>query len=544
MQTKNDQTEVLIIGGGIAGITTALELLDNNQKVMLIDRDSEENFGGLAKDSFGGMFFVDSPQQRKSGIKDSPAQALKDWYSTAEYDAVDYWPKAWAKQYVYNCTTYVQKWLSNKKIKFFPVVHWVERGLKKQGNSVPRFHMVWGTGFELIRVLVKNLKSHPKAALNLTLKFGYKAEDLIYDGTKVQGVSGVIEATDQPFEIKADSTVVAAGGMGGSIQKVKQHWYKPWGEPPKRLLNGLKPTIDGSMIDAVEKVNGNTTHLDLMWHYAAGIHHPRPKFEGQGLSMVPPKSALWLNYKGERIGPEPLVTGYDTRFLVSQVAKQKKKYSWQVLNMKIAMKEFAISGAEFNPAIRDKKFLKFLLTILFGNKALVNDMIDNCIDFVTADSIEELAKKMNTLEGTDDVDVEVLKAEINNYDTEIDKGKNNFTDGQLLRIAKAREYKGDKARTCKFQKINDPKAMPLIAIREFIITRKTLGGVQTDLQCRVLQTDQKSTISGLYAVGESAGFGGGGMHGKGALEGTFLGGCVLTGRIAAATISGINLITD
>jgi predicted oxidoreductase len=210
--------------------------------------------------------------------------------------------------------------------------------------------------------------------------------------------------------------------------------------------------------------------------------------------------------------------------------------------MKIALKEFAISGAEFNPAIRDKKFLKFLLTILFGNKALVNDMVENCIDFVTADSIEELARKMNALEGNDDVEVEKLKEVIKRYDSEIDKGKEHYTDGQLLRIAKAREYKGDKARTCKFQKINDPKALPLIAIREFIITRKTLGGVQTDLQCRVLKTDEKTPISGLYAVGESAGFGGGGMHGKGALEGTFLGGCVLTGRIAAATISGRKLI--
>ena len=544
MQSINYQTDVLIIGGGIAGITTALELLESDKKVMIIDRDAEESFGGLAKESFGGMFFVDSPQQRKSGIKDSPEQALEDWYSTAQFEAGDKWPKAWAKHYVYHCTEYVQKWLSDKKIKFFPVVHWVERGLKKQGNSVPRFHMVWGTGYELIRVLVKNLKSHPKAASNLTVKFGYKADDLLFDESKVSGVSGIIESTGQLFEIKAKSTVVAAGGMGGSIEKVKQHWYKPWGDPPKRLLNGLKPSIDGSMIDAVDKIAGHITHLDLMWHYAAGIHHPRPEFEGQGLSMVPPKSALWLNYKGERIGPDPLVTGYDTRFLVSQVAKQKKKYSWQVLNMKIALKEFAISGAEFNPAIRDKKFLKFILTILFGNRALVNDMVENCIDFVTADSIKELVKKMNTLEGTDDVDVEILKKEINDYDAEIDKGKEKFTDGQLLRIAKAREYKGDKARTCKFQKINDPKAMPLIAIREFIVTRKTLGGVETDLQCRVLQTNQKTPINGLYAVGESAGFGGGGMHGKGALEGTFLGGCVLTGRIAAAAISGSKLVEE
>jgi predicted oxidoreductase len=355
------------------------------------------------------------------------------------------------------------------------------------------------------------------------------------------GIKGVVEKSGEPFETIAKTTVVAAGGMGGSIEKVKQHWYKPWGDPPERLLNGLKPSIDGSMIDAVDKVKGNITHLDLMWHYAAGIHHPRPEFEGQGLSMVPPKSALWLNYRGERIGPEHLVTGYNTRFLVKQVASQEKKYSWQLLNMKIALKEFAISGAEFNTAIRDKNFLKFILTIIFGNKALVKDMLENCIDFVTANSLEELAEKMNQLEGSKDVDVENLKDAVLNYDAEIDLGETNFTDNQLLRIAKAREYKGDKARTCKFQKILDKKAMPLIAIREFIVTRKTLGGVQTDLQCRVLSKNN-TPIKGLYSVGESAGFGGGGMHGKGALEGTFLGGCVFTGRIAAYDIAGLKLI--
>ena len=543
MNLKNYESDVLIVGGGISGITTALELLDNSKKVLIIDRDSEEKFGGLAKESFGGMFFVDSPQQRKSGINDSPEQALIDWYSVAQFEEQDHWPKAWAKHYVYNCTKYVQQWLSNKKIKFFPVVHWVERGLSYQGNSVPRFHMVWGTGYELIRVLIKNLFEHPNADSHLTLKFGHKSEELLHDENKTLGIRGVIENSGEPFEVKANTTVVAAGGMGGSIEKVKQHWYKPWGDPPQRLLNGLNPSIDGSMIDAVDKVEGNITHLDLMWHYAAGIHHPRPEFKGQGLSMVPPKSALWLNYKGERIGPEHLITGYNTRFLVEQVAQQEKKYSWQILNMKIALKEFAISGAEFNPAIRDKKFLKFILTILFGNKTLVNDMLENCIDFVEANSLEELAKKMNDLEGTKDVEIEKIKDVVLKYDAEIDRGESNFTDNQLLRIAKAREYKGDKARTCKFQKIVDSKAMPLIAIREFIVTRKTLGGVQTDLQCRVLSKDNKP-IKGLYAVGEAAGFGGGGMHGKGALEGTFLGGCVLTGRVAAYDIAGLRLIEE
>jgi len=536
MLSLNFHTEVLIVGGGISGITAAIELLNLNKKVMLIDRDTEANFGGLAKTSFGGMFFVDSPQQRKSRIKDTPELALKNWFATAQYEENDEWPKAWAKHYVYHCTEHVQQWLSDKKIKFFPVVHWVERGLKKQGNSVPRFHMVWGTGYELTRVLIKNLLEHPNAKSHLTLKFGYKAISISTEQNKVSGVTGVEEISGTLFEIIAENTIVAAGGMGGSIEKVKQHWYKSWGNPPKKLLNGLRPTIDGSLIDAVAQINGNITHLDLMWHYAAGVHHPRPSFSGEGLSLVPPKSALWLNYKGERIGPTPLITGFDTRFLVEQVCKQKKKYSWQVLNRKIALKEFAISGSEFNPAIRDKKILKFISTILFGNKSLVKDMLDNCIDFVSANSLEELVDKMNSLEGTNDVDLEKLRTAVLNYDAEITRGPASFKDEQLLRIAEVRKYKGDKARTCKFQKIYDSKALPLIAIRENIITRKTLGGVQTDLQCRVLSNSGKP-LTGLYAIGESAGFGGGGMHGKGALEGTFLGGCIFTGRIAAYAIS-------
>ena len=248
-----------------------------------------------------------------------------------------------------------------------------------------------------------------------------------------------------------------------------------------------------------------------------------------------------MNYKGERIGPMPLVTAYDTRFLVEQICKQEKKYSWQVLNMKIAYKEFAVSGAESNDAIREKKWLKFLWTVLTGNKEVVNDMLDNCVDFVTANSIEELVEKMNKLQGTNDVDVKAMKEAIQTYDANIDRGEKFHDDEQLRRIAHARQYRGDRVRTCKFQKIYDKDALPLIAIREFILSRKTMGGIQTDLEGRVLtkpMNGRQQPIGGLYAVGEAAGFGGGGMHGIGSLEGTFLGGCVLTARMAAKSIAG------
>ncbi len=533
--------DVIIVGGGIAGITTAIELLEFDKQVLIIDRDIEDNFGGLAKESFGGMFFVDTPQQRKSGIKDTCEQAFKDWCSVANFDDSDVLPKKWAKTYVYNSTPKVYNWLRDAGISFFPVVHWVERGLFKPGNSVPRFHMVWGTGSELTKVLVKKLLSHKNAKKNLKIEFEHKVEELQTNKEKVIGVSGINEKDSTPFIATGNQIVIAAGGMGGNIEKVRQNWYKPWGEPPKVILNGAHKYALGDLHEAVENKNGAITHLDKNWPYAAGVNHPQPKREGHGLSLVPPKSALWLDYTGKRFGPIPLVTAYDTRFTVEQICKQEKKYSWQILNMKIAYKEFAISGSESNKAMREKSWIGFIKTILFGNKELVDDMLANCIDFITADNLEELVVKMNNIEGSNDVKIEHVKEAVQNYDAQIDRGPKLHNDDQLRRIAHTRQYRGDKARTCKFQKIVDPKAGKLIAIREHILSRKTLGGIQTNIDCKVLSKDG-NPIEGLYAIGEVAGFGGGGMHGEGSLEGTFLGGCILTGRVAAYNIVGKNFL--
>ncbi len=534
---KQLKTDVLIIGAGLAGIVTALELIKKNKKVILIDADVKEKLGGLARWSFGGMFFVNTPHQKRTGIKDSVDLALQDWHSFAEFGNDDYWPKKWAELYVNTCTDEVYTWLKEHGVGFFPVVHWVERGLLKPGNSVPRFHMVWGTGQWLVDCLVNHLHKLNQNG-QLQILFQHKASELILENEEIKGVQGICLSDESEFEILAENTVVATGGITGNIEKVKQHWYKPWGAPPEVILNGSHPVADGHMHDQVSNIGGNITHLDKAWHYAAGIHHPKPKFEGHGLSIVPPRSALWLNYKGERFGPMPLVSSYDTRYLVEQICKEEKKYSWQVLNLKILMKEFAVSGAEGNEAIRDKKIFDFLKTILFGNKKLVNWMLNECPDFIVAHSVEELVEKMNTLTNSHDVDVRLLKQSIQGYDDTIDRGVKLHNDEQLRRITHLRQYTGDKARICKYQKINDSKALPLIAIREFILSRKSLGGIQTNLQSKVLKTNSAThdTIKGLYAVGEAAGFGGGGMHGLRSLEGTFLGGCILTAKIAAKEI--------
>jgi predicted oxidoreductase len=530
------RSEVLIVGGGIAGIATALDLLDSGKSIVLLDRDQAETFGGLARESFGGMFFVDSPVQRRQGFHDSVDLALRDWHSFAEFGPGDILPKQWAQAYVERCTPDVYHWVRKHGIGFFPVVNWVERGEFRPGNSLPRFHMVWGTGRELSDKLIAALRRHPHAD-KLTLRFGHKVENLLLENGKVCGATGVEEKGAIPFEARAEHIVVATGGLNGNLDKVRQHWHADWSKPPQVILNGSHRFADGTLHDAVEKIGGNLTHLDKMWNYAAGVHHPRPRKPHHGLSLVPPRSALWLNWRGERIGPQPLVSGFDTRRLVTDVCAQERAYSWQVLNRRIALKELAVSGSEFNPSIANKNLFAFLREILFGNRWLVDDLTSHCQDFVMAASLPELVEKMNALQGDDSVQLTAVEHAVRQYDDTIARGTSLMNDEQLRRIGALRQYRGDRARLCKFQPIVDGRALPLIAIREFIVSRKSLGGIQTDLHSRVL-THGGQAIDGLYAVGEAAGFGGGGLHGLRALEGTFLGGCILSGRIAAQAIIG------
>ncbi len=528
----NYQTDVLIIGGGIAGLVTAIDLLDQgDKKILILDRDTEERLGGLARESFGGIFIVDSPEQRRAKIRDSHELAFEDWCSMAGFTDADAHSRAWAKKYISETRTGIYDWLKARGVKFFPVVHWIERGLFKPGNSVPRFHMVWGTGKGLIDHLKDTIARHPHRA-NLTIHFEHHVKNLTKEGSRIVGCEGV-QRDQKSFQAKASRTVVAAGGICGDVDLVKKNWHPDFGSsPPETLLNGAHRYGDGTLHRAVQAIGGNVIHLNRQWNYAAGVHHPKSNRPNHGLSIVPPKSALWMNYQGERIGPVPLITSYDTRFLVEEICKQDRKYSWQILNMKIAKKELAVSGSDYNDSIRDKKLFSFLKDILFGNQKLVNDLTSTCKDFVVAPSLEELGKKMNALNGDEAVSLDLIRRDIEKYDATIDRGEKYFNDEQLRRIMAARKYRGDRVRTCKYQKILDPSAGPLIAIREFILARKTLGGVQTDFDSRVLDSNMKP-VEGLYAVGESAGYGGGNLHGLSCLEGTFLGGCIVSAHAAS-----------
>ncbi|MBI4988329.1 MAG: FAD-binding dehydrogenase [Rhodocyclales bacterium] len=529
------KSDVVIIGGGLAGICAALELLDAGKSVAILDRDGEENFGGLAKESFGGIFVVGSREQKRNGIRDSPAQAFADWCAFAEFGAGDHWPRRWAEAYTERCHDEVYLWLKANGIGFFPVPHWIERGLHTPGNSVARFHIVWGTGRELAVQLIARLRNHPNAA-KLTLHFGHRVESFTTLMGGISGCSGALEEGGEPFEAFGEAIVVAAGGINGSLERVRQNWHADWRTPPQTILNGSHRYADGTLHDAVGRIGGNITHLDRMWDYAAGVRHWQPRKPNHGLSVVPPRSAIWTDWQGQRFAP-PLVTGFDTRDLVTRVCATERQYSWQILNRKIALKELAVSGAEFNPSIRDKKRLAFLRDLLFGNRWLVDTLTANCEDVVVADTLPALVAKMNALQGDKAVDLETLAGALTRYDAQIARGPAHFEDEQLKRLALLRQWKGDRVRTCKFQKILDHKALPLIAIREFIISRKSLGGIQTDLHSRVLDS-AGNPIPRLYAAGEATGFGGGGSHGLRALEGTFLGCCVLSGRIAGKSIAG------
>lgn len=528
------RSDAVVVGGGIAGICAALELLEGGASVLLLERDEQAGFGGLAKESFGGIFVVGSPEQKRAGFRDTPEAALADWCAFGELSETERWPRAWAAAYVNRSLEDVYRWLRGRGIGFFPIPHWVERGERVRGNSAPRFHLVWGTGQELANVLARSLLSHPGAS-RLVLRFGHRVESLVATGGAVTGCRGRTENNEAEFEAEAGAVVIAAGGINGSQSLVRRHWHADWGRPPGTILNGSHRFADGMLHEAARAAGARVTHLDRMWNYAAGVHHWKPRKPEHGLSLVPPPSALWLNWRGERIRP-PLVTGFDTRALVAAVCAQERQYSWQVLNRRIALKELAVSGAEFNPSIRDKRRLAFLRDVLLGNRWLVDELLANCPDFVRAATVSELAEKMNALQGDRSVDATLLAREIEAFDDKV-RRRAIAEDEQLVRLAQLRQYRGSRLRTCDLQPILDPKAGPLIAIREFVVSRKSLGGLQTDTASRVLG-ESGVPIPGLYAAGEAAGFGGGGMHGLRALEGSFLGGCILTGRVAGRAICG------
>ena len=533
MSDSLHHADTLVIGAGLAGIVTALELLDQGQRVTLLDAGPRATCGGQANEAFGGLLLSETPEQKRNGIQDSPTLFLADWLRAAQFAPDAQWGQRWAEDYVARNRAEIYDWLRGRGIRFFPAVQWVERGNQGDGNSLPRYHVAWGCGHGLVGTLAARLFAHPRSYL-LDLLFEHRVEGLERRNGAVSGCHG--HGPRGAFRVQAEQVVVCTGGIGGDLGRVRQHWDTAlYGPCPDNLLSGTPPCADGALHDQVQAVGGQVVNLGQMWNYAAGIAHPEPEYPDHGLSLIPPRSALWLDAHGRRIGPQPLVTGFDTHDLCKRVGRLPGQYSWQLMNWRIAIKEMAISGTDTNPLFRDRKLVRLIWQTLTGNKALVNWMLERCPDVVSGNTLEELAGRMNAL-GPLPVDLAGMRADVQAYDAMLKRGPALHNDDQLRRLAQLRQWRSDRLRTCRNQPILDPKAGPLIAIRERIISRKSMGGMLTNLQSRVLDATGQP-VPGLYAAGEAAGFGGGGISGIRSLEGTFLSNCVFNGRRAAQAIA-------
>jgi predicted oxidoreductase len=533
MNTSSVQSDVLVVGGGLAGLVAAIECLRAGKRVTLVDRDTPQRLGGLALWAFGGMALVDTPLQRRMKLNDSPERAFEDWVRFGELGEEEHWPRQWASHYVQHSREQVYDWVVGHGMKFMPAVNWVERGMQGNGNSLPRYHVVWGTSQWLTRRMIETLHQ-ANTGNRLTLLSNHEVVSLeSYNGV-VTGASGINHDTGQPVQFAAQSVVLAMGGINGSHEQARANW-PPTRPLPATMLNGAHPFANGKLHHLVAGLGGHITHAGEMWNYAAGLPHPQPHFPGHGLSAIPCKSALWLDHTGRRIGPEPLVTGFDTHLLCQRVAAQEQPYTWHLLNWRIAAKELALSGAEHNQRIRDRQFPQFLKEVLLGNHRLVKQMAAESKHFLVADTLAELAAKMNALTVSNDVQPHVLQHTADTFDANFQRGDSVVNDDQIRRIEHARHWGPDKLRTCKPAPLQAKGSGPFIAIQMQLITRKSLGGLKTDLQSRVLDAADQP-IAGLYCVGEAAGFGGGGASGKRSLEGTFLPGCILTARAAARSL--------
>ncbi len=540
------ETDAIVIGAGLAGLVAAAELVDAGKRVTILDQEPEASFGGQAWWSFGGLFLIDSPEQRFMGIKDSLDLARQDWAGTAGFDRdEDLWPRKWAEAYLQFAAGEKRTWLRGMGVKFFPVVGWAERGgytATGHGNSVPRFHITWGTGPGILEPFVKRVRAGVDAGL-VTLKFRHRVDELIVEGGAVVGARGTVlkpdaaargEASNREkageFESRASAVIVASGGIGGNHDLVRAQWPRRMGEPPKHMITGVPAHVDGRMLGISEKAGANLINGDRMWHYVEGIKNYGPVWPMHGIRILPGPSSIWLDATGKRL-PVPLYPGFDSLGTLEHIMTTGHDYTWFILTQKIIEKEFALSGSEQNPDLTGKSIRELLKQRLGkGATAPVEAFKEKGEDFLVADTLDEIIAGMQKLAPDVALDAARVREEVEARDREL---ANDFAkDSQITAIRQARHYRGDKLiRVAPPHRILDPKAGPLIAVKLHILTRKSLGGIETNLDSQALGVDGQP-IPGLYAAGEASGFGGGGMHGYRSLEGTFLGGCLFSGRQA------------
>ncbi len=547
----NDGVDVIVVGAGLAGLVATAELADAGRRVALVEQEPEPWLGGQAYWSFGGIFLVNSPEQRRLHVRDSHERALEDWMATAGFDRdEDQWPRKWAEAYVAFAAGEKRSWLRSHGIGFFPVVGWAERGGYRPtgpGNSVPRFHVTWGTGPAVVAPFERRVREAMSRGL-VRLMFRHRVDALSVTAGVVDGVHGAVlepgpvergrpssRVKVGEFELHAQAVIVTSGGIGGNHNLVRQNWPARLGEPPAQMLTGVPAHVDGRMLGITETAGGTVINRDRMWHYVEGIENWNPIWPDHGIRILPGPSSMWFDALGNRL-PAPLFPGFDTLGTLAYLRTTGYDYSWFVLTQQIIRREFALSGSEQNPDLTNKDIRLLLQRVVSkSGPGPVEAFKQRGADFVVADTLQDLARGMNALTVEPRLDPAKLEREIVARDAEIDKPLP--TDQQVTAIRAARRYLGDRLiRVAKPHRLLDPAAGPLIAVRLHILTRKTLGGLQTDLSGRVLRSDG-TPLPGLYAAGEVAGFGGGGMHGYRSLEGTFLGGCLFSGRTAGRAVA-------
>jgi uncharacterized protein len=549
----SDNVDVIVVGAGLAGLVATYELSRAGKRVLVLDQENRNNLGGQAFWSLGGLFLVDSPEQRRMGVTDSYDLALRDWLGSAGFDRdrEDRWPRQWAEAYVRFAATDKRTYLHALGLRFTPVVGWAERGggvADGHGNSVPRFHLTWGTGPEVVRVFAEPVLAAEDAG-RVSFRFRHRVDELIVDGGAVAGVRGtVLENTDiergrassriavGDFELRAPAVVVTSGGIGANHDLVRKNWpVARFGPPPETMICGVPAYVDGRMLEITESAGGNIVNRDRMWHYTEGIVNWDPIWPNHAIRIIPGPSSLWLDANGKRL-PPPNFPGCDTNASMKEILATGADYSWFVLDQTIIEKEFALSGSEQNPDVTGKDVKLTLASRLAkGAPGPVEAFKTHGVDFVVADDLRELVDGMNKIARGLQLDYDRVREVIEARDAQL--GNRYGKDAQLMAIRTARQYRGDRlTRVVKPHRLLDPAHGPLIAVRLNVLTRKTLGGLETNLDSQVIRPDG-TPFPGLYAAGEVAGFGGGGMHGYNALEGTFLGGCIFSGRAAGRALA-------